>query len=344
MKAILCKSLDGPGALEFAEIGPAEPGTGEVAIRVSAVALNFLDTLIVRGKYQTKPDLPFSPGGELAGTITRIGPGVDGLSTGQRVAAYTGYNGCREEVIAPARRVIPLPDGISDEAAASIPIAYGTALHGLEDRGHLWPQQTVLVLGATGGAGLAAVEVAACLNAEVVAAGTSDEKLKLCQERGANALMNLTGLDVKEAVRALNGGKGPDVIYDCIGSSYAEPALRGIAWGGRYLVVGFAAGDIPKIPLNLVLLKGCDLAGVYWGRHVALNLPAFKDQMNRLIQWCVEGKIKPHIDRVFSLAETADALKAIEARQIKGKVIVKLNEGQKPEAAEPDKGVPEQKS
>ena len=344
MKAVLCKSLNGPDALEVVEIDPTEPGTGEVAIRVSAVALNFFDTLIVRGKYQTKPNLPFSPGGEIAGTITRIGPGVDGLSAGQRVVAYIGHDGCREEAIAPARKVIPLPDGISDEAAAAIPIAYGTALHGLEDRGHLWPGQTVLVLGATGGAGLAAVEVAACLNAEVVAAGTSDEKLKICQERGASTLMNLTGLDVKEAVGALNGGKGPDVIYDCIGGPYAEPALRRIAWGGRYLVVGFAAGEIPNIPLNLVLLKGCDIAGVYWGRHVALNLPAFKDQISRLIQWCVEGKIKPHIDRVFSLAETADALKAIEERQIKGKVIVKLDGEPKPEATETDKAVSDEKS
>jgi NADPH2:quinone reductase len=323
MKAVLCKSLDGPDALEVGDIPASEPGPGEVAIRVSAVALNFFDTLILRGKYQAKPDLPFSPGGELAGTIVRLGPGVDGLSVGQRVLAYIGYNGCREEAIAPAHRVVALPDGISDEAAACIPIAYGTALHGLEDRGHLWPGQTVLVLGATGGAGLAAVEVAACLSAEVVAAGTSDEKLKICAERGAAQLLNLTGIDVKEAVRALNGGKGPEVIYDCIGGSYAETALRGIAWGGRYLVVGFAAGEIPRIPLNLVLLKGCEIAGVFWGRHVASSLPGFRDQMTRLIQWCVEGKIRPHIDRVFSLAETADALRAMEGRQIKGKVVVK---------------------
>jgi NADPH2:quinone reductase len=225
--------------------------------------------------------------------------------------------------VAPAGRVLPLPEGVSDEAAASLPIAYGTALHGLEDRGHVRPGQTVLVLGATGGAGLAAVEVAACLGARVVAAGTSDEKLKICAERGAAGLLNLTGADVKDAVRALNGGKGPDVIYDCIGGEYAEPALRGIAWEGRYLVVGFAAGGIPKIPLNLLLLKGCEIAGVFWGRHVALNLPRFREQMARLIQWAVEGKLRPHIDRVFPLAETADALRAMEARQIKGKVIVK---------------------
>lgn len=323
MKAVLCKSLDGPGSLEIGELTPAEPGPGEVSIRVAAVALNFFDTLIVRGKYQTKPELPFSPGGEIAGTVLRLGAGVEGLAAGQRVLAYIGCNGCREEAVTPANRVIALPDGIADEVAASIPIAYGTALHGLEDRGHLRPGKTVLVLGATGGAGLAAVEVAACLGAEAVAAGTSDEKLQVCAGRGARHLLNLTGADVKEAVRALNGGRGPDVIYDCIGGPYAEPALRGIAWGGRYLVVGFAAGEIPKIPLNLVLLKGCEIAGVFWGRHVALNVSGFREQMARLVQWCAEGKIRPHIDRVFPLAETANALLAMEARQIKGKVVVK---------------------
>ncbi len=323
MKAVLCKSLDGPDALELAELPPAEPGAGEVAIRVSAVALNFFDTLITRGKYQTKPELPFSPGGEVVGALARLGAGVEGLAVGQRVLGYISYNGCREEALAPAGKVIPLPDDVSDEAAVSLPIAYGTALHGLEDRGHVRAGETVLVLGATGGAGLAAVEVAACLGARVVAAGTSDDKLKVCADRGAAELLNLTGADVKEAVRALNGGEGPDVIYDCIGGAYAEPALRGIAWGGRYLVVGFAAGEIPKMPLNLVLLKGCDIAGVFWGRHAALNPQRFREQMARLIQWCAEGKIRPHIDRVVPLAETADALRAMGARQIKGKVIVK---------------------
>ncbi len=323
MKAVLCKSLDGPDALEVCDIAAAAPGAGEAAIRVSTVALNFFDTLIVRGKYQTKPEPPFSPGGEIVGTIASLGAGVEGLEVGQRVLAHIGYNGCREEALAPAQRVVPLPDGISGEAAASLPIAYGTALHGLEDRGHVRASETVLVLGATGGAGLAAVEVAACLGARVVAAGTSDGKLKVCAEHGAAELLNLTGADVKNAVRALNGGKGPDVIYDCIGGDYAEPALRGIAWEGRYLVVGFAAGAIPKMPLNLVLLKGCDIAGVYFGRHAALNGARFRGQLARLIQWTVEGRIRPHIGRVFPLEATAEALRAIEARQITGKVIVK---------------------
>lgn len=324
MKALLCKSLDGPDALEIGDIPQAEPGPGQVSIRVSAVSLNFFDTLMVRGKYQNRPELPFSPGGEVAGTITRIGEGAAGFSIGQRVLGYIGFNGCREEVIVAAGDVIPLPDGISDEAAASIPIAYGTALHGLRDRGHVDPGQTVLILGATGGTGLAAVEVALQLGAEVVAAGSSDEKLKICAERGAQQLLNLTNIDVKDAVRALNGGKGPDVIYDCIGSSYAEPSLRSIAWGGRYLVIGFAAGDIPKIPLNLILLKGCDLVGVFWGRHVKQEPAAFHEQMTTLVDWCAKGKIRPHIDHSFPLEQTAEALKMMEKRQIKGKVVIKL--------------------
>jgi NADPH:quinone reductase len=323
MKAVLCKSLDGPGALEIGVLPEALPAEGEVAIKVSAISLNFFDTLIVRGKYQTKPELPFSPGGEVSGTVMRLGPGVDGLTIGQRVLAYTGYNGCREEAAVAAKNAIPLPEGIADEAAAAIPVAYGTALHGLEDRGHVSPGQTVLVLGATGGAGLAAVEVAVCLGAEVVAAGSSDEKLKVCADHGARQLLNLTSVDVKDAVRALKGGKGPDVIYDCIGGPYAEPALRSLAWGGRYLVVGFAAGEIPRIPLNLVLLKGCELVGVFWGRHAALDPARFRDQMARLIGWCAEGKIRPHIDHVLPLEKTAEALRMIENRQIKGKVIIK---------------------
>ncbi len=323
MKAVLCKSLDGPGALEIGDLPQAEPGPGEVSIRVSAAALNFFDTLIVRGKYQTRPDLPFSPGGEVAGTVVRVGAGVTGVSVGQRILGYTGYNGCREEAIASAEGIVSLPDGISDEAAASIPVAYGTALHGLEDRGHVQSGQTVLILGATGGAGLAAVEVAVRLGAHVIAAGSSDEKLKICSERGARQLLNLSNDDVKGALRAMTDGKGPDVIYDCIGGPYAEPALRAIAWEGRYLVIGFAAGEIPKIPLNLVLLKGCELVGVFWGRHVKLNPAAFREQMTRLVSWCAKGEIRPHIDHVFPLDQTAEALRMMENRQIKGKVVIK---------------------
>jgi NADPH:quinone reductase len=300
MKAVLCKSLDGPDALETGELPGPVPGPGEVVIRVSACALNFFDTLIVRGKYQTKPALPFSPGGEVAGRVARVGSGVEGLSVGQRVAAYPGFNGCREEIVAPAGSVIALPEGIPDEVAAAVP-----------------------VLGATGGAGLAAVEVAMRLGANAVAAGTSDEKLKICSARGAKQVLNLTAGDVKGAIRSLNGGKGPDLIYDCIGGPYAEPALRSIAWGGRYLVVGFAAGEIPKIPLNLVLLKGCELVGVFWGRHAREDPVPFRKQLARLMDWCAKGEIRPHIDHVFPLEKTGEAIKLIEERKIKGKIVIK---------------------
>lgn len=323
MKAVLCKSLDGPDALEVADVPAPIPGNGEAVIQVSAASLNFFDMLMLRGKYQNRPDLPFSPGGEVAGKVARVGPGVEGLALGQRVLAYTGYNGCREEAVVQARSVIPLPDRIADEAAAAIPITYGTALHGLQDRGRVKPGETVLVLGASGGAGIAAIETAVKLGANVVAAGSSDEKLKVCAERGANQLLNLTGAEVKETVRSLNGGNGPDVVYDCIGSQYTEPVLRGINWGGRYLVIGFAAGEIPRIPLNLVLLKGCDIVGVFWGRHVSLNPLAFKKQMETLVDWCAKGEIRPHIDHVFPLEGTAEAIRMMEKRQIKGKVIIK---------------------
>jgi NADPH2:quinone reductase len=267
--------------------------------------------------------LPFSPGGEVAGTVAALGSGVAGFFPGQRVLAYLGWNGCREFALAPADRIIALADGVTDEAAAALPIAYGTALHGLVGRAGLKSGETLLVLGATGGTGLAAVEIGARFGAKVIAAGTSDEKLKICAERGASHLLNLASPNLKETLANLTGGKGVDVVYDPIGGPYAEPALRAMAWEGRYLVVGFAAGEIPKIPLNLVLLKGCEIAGVFWGRHVDLAPSVFRDEMRSLVEWCAKGELHPHIDRVFSLEETAQALQMMEDRQIKGKVIVK---------------------
>jgi NADPH2:quinone reductase len=325
MKAVLCKSLDGPDALEVAEIEPPRAGEGEVVIAVSAAALNFFDTLMTRGKYQFKPEMPFSPGGEIAGTVTEIGPGVSGFAPGQRVMAYVKWNGCREAVAVNAVSVTPIPDGVSDEAAAGLTITYGTAMHGLIDRGRLRPGETVVVLGATGGAGLAAVEIAHLLGARVIAAGTSDDKLAICREHGAADLLNLnTCGDLKDAIRALTGGAGADMIYDCIGGPYAEPALCATAWQGRYLVVGFAAGDIPRIPLNLLLLKGCELVGVFFGRFVELHPDLHRAHMAQVLTWCAEGKLKPHIDRVVELEHTADALHALERREIKGKVIVRV--------------------
>jgi NADPH2:quinone reductase len=307
----------------MAELPSPEPGVGEVSIRVTAVALNFFDTLITRGKYQHKPPLPFSPGGEIAGVVTAVGDGVEGLRPGERVFAYVRWNGCREAIAVPAAGVTPLPDSVPDEAGAAIPITYGTALHGLEARGRLRPGETVLVLGATGGAGLAAVEIAQLLGARVIAAGSSKDKLQLCASAGAFGLLDVSVPNWRKALRDMAGGHGVDVVYDCLGGPYAEPALRAIGWGGRYLVIGFAAGEIPKIPLNLVLLKGCELTGVFWGRHVDLEPQAFRAEMTQLAAFVAEGRLRPHIDCVLPLHRTAEGLRLIEARKIKGKVVVK---------------------
>lgn len=325
MKAVLCKSLDGPGSLEIADIEAPSAAEGEAVLKVSAVSLNYFDTLTTRGKYQSKPDLPFSPGGEVSGTILETGEGVIGLKPGDRVMGYVKGNGCREMLATSAENLTLIPDGVSDEAAAGLTITYGTAIHGLMDRGRLKAGETVLVLGATGGAGLAAVELAHLLGARVIAAGTSDEKLAICRERGADELLNLTTAgDLKDAVRGLTKGQGVDVVYDCIGGPYAEPALRATAWEGRYLVVGFAAGGIPSIPLNLLLLKGCELVGVFFGRFAELNPQAHRAHMARLLAWCQEGKLNPYIDRVLPLEETAEALQLLEDRKVKGKIIIKV--------------------
>jgi NADPH2:quinone reductase len=325
MRAVLCKSLDGPDALEVAEIARPEPRRGEILIAVRAVALNFFDTLIIRGKYQFQPGLPFSPGGEVAGTVAGLGEGVTGFAPGQRVMAYVQWDGAREFVSVPAESAVALPDGVDDETAAGLTITYGTAMHGLVDRGRLRPGETVVVLGATGGAGLAAVEIAHLLGATVIAAGTSDEKLALCRDHGADELLNLAAADdLKLAIRTLTGGQGADIVYDCIGGPYAEPALRATAWEGRYLVIGFAAGDIPRIPLNLLLLKGCEMIGVFFSRFAALNPAQCRGHLVRVLDWCREGRLRPHVDQVFPLEQTADALRALEARKIKGKVVIRL--------------------
>jgi NADPH2:quinone reductase len=319
VKALLCKSLEGPESLTIEDIAEPVPQTGQVLIDVKAVSLNFFDTLVTRGKYQVKPELPFSPGGEVAGVVAGD---ASGFTAGQRVAAYVGVGGLRERVAVPAASVLPIPEGLPFEAAAALPIAYGTGLHALEDRGRLKQGDRLLVLGATGGTGLAAVEIGAALGATVIAGGTSDEKLKVCADHGAAHCLNIAEGDMKAALREITGGSGVDVVYDAIGGAYSEIALRSMAWGGRFLVIGFAAGDIPKIPLNLILLKECDVLGVFWGQHVARSPDAFRAQMSRLFGWCAEGKIRPHLERFEGLANAAHAISLLEKRQIKGKAVV----------------------
>jgi NADPH:quinone reductase len=324
MKAVLCKTLDGPDALVVEELPDPEPGPGEVVVGVKAVALNFFDTLITRGKYQYKPPLPFSPGGEMAGVVEKLGPGVSGLKPGQRVCGYLGAGAAREKVAVSADVLLPVPDGVSDEAAAGVTITYGTAIHGLKDRGRLEAGETVAVLGASGGAGLAAVEIAKLMGARVIAAASSAEKLELCQKHGADDVLNYSSTDLKQGLRDLTDGRGVDVVYDCVGDKYAEPALRAIAWGGRYLVIGFAAGQIPKIPLNLTLLKSCAIVGVFWGEAARRNPAGNRANMAQVLGWVAEGRLRPHVHATYPLERTGEAIKSLETRQVVGKVIVQV--------------------
>lgn len=322
MKAALCKSLEGPGALVVEDIAEPAPGPAEVLIDVKAAALNFFDTLITRGKYQAKPALPFSPSAEVAGTIAALGPGVSGMKVGDRVAAYLGWGGAREKVIAKAGAVVPIPDGVSDVVAAGVSVTYGTAMHGLKDRARLQPGETVAVLGAAGGAGLAAVEIAKIMGARVIAVASSAEKLAVCREHVADEAVNYGSGDLKDSLRALTDGKGVDVVYDCVGGESSEAALRATAWQGRFLVVGFASGDIPKIPLNLLLLKGCDVLGVFWGEAVKRDPAGHRANMRQVLDWVAQGRLSPHIHGTYPLEEIRAALAVIDSRAAVGKVVL----------------------
>lgn len=324
MKAALCKSLDGPDAIEIANIDAPIAGPGEAVIRVQAAALNHFDTLIIRGKYQHKPELPFSPAGEVAGFIDTIGPNVTDLKPGMRVAAYLGWGGARELVTAPASAVIPIPDGVSFEDASGVSITYGTAIHGLKDRGRLKAGETVAVLGASGGAGLAAIEIAKRMGARVIAAASSSEKLKICRTHGADVLINYGQVDLKSALREATNGLGPDIIYDCVGGPYCEPALRALNWQGRFLVVGFAAGEIPKLPLNLLLVKGVEAIGVFWGEAVRRNPDSHRANMTDVLGWVASGFLKPHIHSVYALDQITEAIGILDRREATGKVILRI--------------------
>ncbi len=323
MKAVLCHSPCEPDDLVLADIADPAPGAGEVLIRVQACALNFFDTLIIRGKYQWKPEPPFSPGGEVAGVVEQIGPDVSGLEAGQRVMAHVRWNGCREKTVAHANAAVPIPDNVSDEVAAGLTITYGTAMHALKDRGRLAAGETVAVLGASGGAGLAAVETAKALGAHVIAVASSPEKLELCRQHGADGLIDYSTGDLRDLLKEASGGHGVDVVYDCVGGAQSERALRALAWDGRLLVVGFASGEIPRIPLNLPLLKGCAIVGVMFGRFAEQFPSAQRQNMLQVLEWCADARMQPHVDAVLPLAGTARALKMIDARKAVGKLLVR---------------------
>lgn len=322
MKAALCKHFGPPEVVVVEDIPEPEAGPGEVVVKVTAAALNFFDTLAIRDKYQFKPDLPFSPGAEVAGVIETLGEGVTGFEPGMRVAASARFNGCREKTAVSADSLVAIPAAVSDEVASGVRITYGTAIHGLRDRGRVRKGQSVAVLGASGGAGLAAVEVAKRMGARVIACASSPEKLELAREHGADEGINYSTEGLKSRLKELTDGNGVDVVYDCVGGDYTEAAFRAIAWGGRYLVVGFASGVIPKMPLNLPLLKGADIAGVFWGAFTERDPATNRANIEQTLEWCARGELKPHIHGVYPLEKIVEALEIIDNREATGKVII----------------------
>jgi NADPH2:quinone reductase len=324
MRAVLCKSFGPPESLVVEDVPPLVAGPGEIVVAAKAAGVNFPDVLIIQNKYQIKPPLPFSPGSELAGVVKAVGEDVKDVKVGDRVLAITGYGAFAQEVKVESRRAIPLPDGMSFETAAAFGLTYATGEHALVDRGALQSRETLLVLGAAGGVGIAAIEIGRTLGARVIACASTDEKLAVCRSHGADETINYATEDLRERIKALTAGQGPDVIYDPVGGPYTELALRSIAWRGRLLVVGFAAGDIPKIPLNLPLLKGCSIVGVFWGEFARREPDAFAQSVRRLGRWYAEGRLKPHVSGTFPLERAADALVQMASRNVSGKLVLTI--------------------
>ena len=322
MKAILCKQFGPPESLVFEEVPSPRPGPGEVVVSVKAASVNFPDVLIIQNKYQFKPPLPFSPGSELAGVVKELGEGVKAFRPGDQVIAFTTYGAFAEEVKTEAARLLPLPEGMDFPSGAAFLLTYATSDHALRDRAALKAGETLLVLGAAGGVGLAAVEVGKALGAHVIACASTDDKLAVCRSHGADATINYATGDLRERIKALTAGKGVDVVYDAVGGAYTEPAFRSIAWRGRLLVVGFAAGEIPKLPLNLALLKGASVVGVFWGDFARREPEQFAASVRQLGAWYREGKLRPHVSQTLPLAQAAEALKLMAARQVKGKLVL----------------------
>jgi NADPH:quinone reductase len=322
MHAWLCENPTGVDALSWKELPTPQPKAGEVLIEIKASSLNFPDLLIVQNKYQMKPPPPFVPGSEYAGVVQAVGEGVRHLRVGQNVACLSGTGGFGTHTIAPAALCMPLPEGFSHVDAAAFIMIYATSWHALMDRAQLKAGETVLVLGAAGGVGTAAIQIAKAAGARVIAAASTDEKCALCTRLGADAIINYASSSLREEIKRLTDGKGPDVIYDPVGGDYAEPALRSIAWRGRYLVVGFASGAIPSLPLNLALLKGASIVGVFWGEFARREPKANAAMMAELASWYAQGKIKPVIDRTMPMAELKAAYAHMGSRGVMGKLVM----------------------
>lgn len=324
MKAVVCRAWGPPESLVI-EVRPAlEAGPGQVVISVKAANVKFSDTLIIQNKYQTKPELPFIPGSEIAGIVKTVGAGVEGWKVGDRVSAQSPSGGYAEEVCVEAERVSAIPDSIDFPSAAGLASTYGTSYYALTDRGQLRAGETLLVLGASGGVGIAAVEIGKALGAKVIACASSEEKLAVCRTRGADETINYVSEDMRARVKAITKGKGVDVVYDPVGGDYSELALRDMAWGGRFLVIGFAAGDIPKISLNLPLIKGCSIVGVWQGAFARHNRAQHRANTIEIWKLYAEGKLKPHVWGTYALEQAADALNALAGRKVAGKVVLTM--------------------
>jgi NADPH2:quinone reductase len=322
MRAVRCHELIGPAGLRVDEVEAPVAGDGEILVDVRAAGVNFPDVLVTRGKYQFKGEPPFIPGGEIAGVVAAVGAGVTSFAPGDRVAATMLMGAFAERVVVPELAAARLPDAVGFEVGAATLLTYATTLHALEDRGRLRRGETLLVLGAAGGVGVAAIELGKALGATVIAAASTDEKVAFCRAHGADAGINYAREDLKERAKQLTHGGGVDVIYDPVGGAYAEPALRAIAWQGRYLVIGFASGEIPKIPLNLTLLKGCDIVGVFWGSFAMREPAKNRAHVTRILDLVADGTLKPHVDRVVPFARAAEALERLERREVLGKVVL----------------------
>jgi len=322
MKAVLCKEWGLPETLVVEDVPSPVAGPGEVLVEVHAAGVNFPDTLIIQKKYQYQPDLPFSPGGEVAGVVKAVGEGVTAWKPGDRVLASSTWGGYAQEIVVKAERAMPIPEGMDFVTASAYVLAYGTSLHALKDRAKLAAGETLLVLGAAGGVGISAIEIAKAMGARVIACASSEDKLALCRERGADETINYATEDLRERIKALTGGKGPDVIYDPVGGPYTEPAFRSIAWEGRHLVVGFAAGEIPRLPLNLTLLKSASVVGVFWGAFLQRDPAVTRQHLRDLFELYTSGKVKPPITKTYKLEEAAQALRDVMERRVKGKVAI----------------------
>ena len=322
MKALLCRTLTGIDDLKVEEVPDPQPGAGEVVIDVAAAGVNFPDVLLVQGKYQFKAPLPFPPGFELAGTVRAAGEGVKHLKAGDAVLAIVSHGAFAEQALVRAERVMKLPAGTNLETAAAMLFTYGTSLHALKDRGELEAGETLLVLGAAGGVGLSAVELGKVMGARVIAAASSAEKLAVCRDHGATETIDYSKEDLRERIKAITGGKGVDVVCDPVGGDYTEAAVRSLAWKGRLLVIGFTAGDIPRIPMNLPLLKGCSIVGVFLGGFMQAEPAAAAANAKQLIEWTANGTIKPFVSERFPLARGVEALRMVAERRVKGKVVI----------------------